>query len=88
MIFLFLVAVLEIPYRRSTEVIVKIEKDGGWYFLALFGKDWISLWREFVHDVTPSVIHLICIFVLAFGKVTLHMNVLANFGVLIHDGLF
>lgn len=41
-----------------------------------------------MRNMIPSVIHLVCIFVLAFGKVTLHMNVLANFGVLIHDGLF
>lgn len=33
---LFTIAVLEIPYTRSSEVLAKLQKDGGWYFLALF----------------------------------------------------
>ncbi|KXN84774.1 hypothetical protein AN958_12201 [Leucoagaricus sp. SymC.cos] len=35
-IILFIAAVLEIPYKDSAEVIVKLEKDGGWYFVSLF----------------------------------------------------
>ncbi|KAJ3565212.1 hypothetical protein NP233_g7780 [Leucocoprinus birnbaumii] len=35
-ILLFIVAVLETPYTHSSDIMVKLQKDGGWYFLGLF----------------------------------------------------
>jgi hypothetical protein len=64
--------VLEIPYKHSSEVIKKLERDGGWYFVGLFREHERSPDPRYILTSVLLVIHATNIIVLSRGGVSIY----------------